>query len=126
MNLGLGIETALTPAGGMDAASTAAGATAAGTNGKTNPAAAVFGQLMAKALQQQAKGQGQAGTGPAATEAGQGTADKEADAAALLAMLGATPESEPVDTDADDGVRRVPVLLAHASPALRRRLVHGL
>ena len=101
MNLGLGIETALTPTGSVDGGATAgAGAPgAAASNSKANPAAAVFGQLMAKALQQQAKGQ--AGTGQATAQVGQVTGDKDADAAALLAMLGVTTESDPAQSEGD-------------------------
>ena len=101
MNLGLGIETALTPTGSVDGGGTAgAGALgAAASNSKANTAAAVFGQLMAKALQQQAKGQGQAGTGQAPAQVGQVTGDKDADAAALLAMLGVTTESDPAQSE---------------------------
>jgi len=101
MNLGLGIDTALPPAGGTDASAVAGTSTppgvpsvpgTPGANGKANPAAAVFGQLMAKALQQHAQrdsqGQDKALATDAADDLAQG-AQGQASEAALLAMLGA-------------------------------------
>ena len=96
MNLGLGIETALNPAGGVDGGGTA-GAPGAAAAGKTHPAAAVFGQLMAKALQQQATAQGQAGGEPQAATTG------DQPEATLLAMLGASPDSEPSEGEGPQG-----------------------
>lgn len=79
MNLGLGIEKAVNPGGGAETVA----APATPSTGATQAAGAVFGQLMAKALQQQAKGRGQAQAAGAAE-----TTAASTDATSLLAVLG--------------------------------------
>ena len=100
--MNLGLETALTPTGGMDAASTAAASPTPGSNGKGHPAAAVFGQLMAKALQQQAQGQGSARPADASAQAQPGAAGETPEAQALLAQLGALGTDTEAATDGED------------------------
>ena len=99
MAMNLGLEKAPPPTGGMDASTTAGTSTFPGapSGPKVHPAAAVFGQLMAKALQQQAQRQGPGAatdatgdTTPSASgQATPSTAGESGDAAALLALLGA-------------------------------------
>ena len=114
--MNLGLETALTPAGSMDASSMASatpganGVAGAGVAngapgapvalGKANPAAAVFGQLMAKALQQQAQSQGQGVATGTAIEQTPGTPGEPAEGATLLAVFG-TPDA--ADTSGKEG-----------------------
>ena len=101
MAMNLGLEKALPPAGGLDAGNSAAPPPATASQGKAHPAAAVFGQLMAEALQQQAKGQGTGTPSRAQGEPGAAGANETVDGNAELAAAGSG-ESDAAAVSASD------------------------